>query len=40
MRRLLAGVAGLATLVAVVGVGTASPAASGAWVGRYTLERR
>ena len=37
MRRLLAGVAGLATLVAVVGVGTASPAASGSWVGRYTL---
>ena len=37
MRRLLAGVAGLATLVAIVGVGTASPAASGSWVGRYTL---
>ena len=37
MGRLLAGVAGLATLVAVVGVGTASPAASGSWVGRYTL---
>ena len=37
MRRLLAGVAGLATLVAIVGLGTASPAASGSWVGRYTL---
>jgi len=37
MRRLLAGVAGLATLVAIVGVGTASPAANGTWVGRYTL---
>jgi dienelactone hydrolase len=37
MRRLLVGVAGLATLVAIVGVGTASPAASGAWTGRYTL---
>jgi dienelactone hydrolase len=37
MGRLLAGVAGLAILIAVIGVGTASPAASGSWVGRYTL---
>jgi dienelactone hydrolase len=36
MRRLLTGVAGLAILV-VVGAGTASPAATGSWVGRYTL---
>src|SRR4051794_27638726 len=36
MRRLLTGVAGLAVLV-VVGAGAASPAATGSWVGRYTL---
>jgi len=37
MRRLPAGVAGLAILAAMVGVGAASPAATGSWVGRYTL---
>src|SRR4051812_47186822 len=37
MRRLLVGVVGLALLVAFAGVGSASPAASGSWVGRYTL---
>src|SRR6188474_3016169 len=37
MRRLLAGVAGLAFLLALASGGSASPAASGSWVGRYTL---
>ena len=37
MRRLLAGAAGLAILAALAGVGSASPAATGTWVGRYTL---
>ena len=37
MRRLLAGVAGLVFLLALVSAGSASPAASGSWVGRYTL---
>lgn len=37
MRRLLAGVMGLVVLVGIVGAGAASPAATGSWVGRYTL---
>ncbi len=37
MRPLLAGVAGFALLVAVAGAGAASSAATGSWVGRYTL---
>src|SRR6476646_7010176 len=37
MRRLLAGLAGLAFLLALASGGSASPAASASWVGRYTL---
>ena len=37
MRRLLAGAAGLAILVAVSGAGAAASATTAAWTGRYTL---
>jgi dienelactone hydrolase len=37
MRRSLAGVAGLVFVLALASSGSASPTASGSWVGRYTL---
>ncbi len=37
MRRSLAAVAGLVFLLALASAGSASPAASGSWLGRYTL---